>query len=63
MAYTEVDLSKVDLHRMKLLRTVQGIGTRLLKMIYVQCALDGAVFAYLLPKILDDACNKLLSNL
>ena len=27
------------------------------------CALDGAVFAYLLPKILDDACNKLLSNL
>ena len=27
------------------------------------CALDGAVFANLLPKILDDACNKLLSNL
>ena len=27
------------------------------------CAHDGAVFAYLLPKILDDACNKLLSNL
>ena len=27
------------------------------------CAYDGAVFAYLLPKILDDACNKLLSNL
>ena len=24
------------------------------------CAHDGAVFAYLLPKILDDACNKLL---
>ena len=30
VAYTEADLSKVDLHRMKLLRTVQGIGTRLI---------------------------------